>query len=107
MFFFLSYFKPFYLFTQGSSEDSGKGSVDIQGGVLPTFNNNVNINNNNVSVIDPVIIYQFEIPQDLCGLLIGTNGHYVNLIKERSNTKSVVVNRHPYSSLLKICSLEG
>jgi A kinase anchor protein, putative len=86
-------------FLQGSSEDSGKGSVDIQVKALDAFNNNISID-------DPYIIYQFEIPQDLCGLLIGTNGHYVNFIKERSNT-SLIINRHPYTSFLKICSLEG
>lgn len=55
---------------------------------------------------EPVIIYQFELAQYLCGRLIGRNGHFVNQIKEKSNA-SVIVNRHPLSPLYKICSIEG
>ncbi|RWS26726.1 A-kinase anchor protein 1-like protein, partial [Leptotrombidium deliense] len=81
---------------QGSS-DSGKGSSDIQGCLSePTSS----------TAEDSVIIYQFEIHQDLCGRLIGKNGHYVTLIKNESNAR-VIINRHPYSPCLKICSIEG
>ncbi|RWS00811.1 uncharacterized protein B4U79_09194, partial [Dinothrombium tinctorium] len=55
---------------------------------------------------DQVIIYQFELPQELCGRLIGKQGHYVNSIKNETNAR-VVINRHPYTPYIKICSIEG
>lgn len=62
--------------------------------------------------IDPIvdeerlIVYQFEIPQFLCGRLIGVKGSFVARIKQETNTK-VIINRHNFASDLKICTLNG
>lgn len=85
---------------QGLSEDSGKGGSDIQVGPSYTYTNNHGLNE------EAVILFQFELPQALCGRLIGKSGHFVNSIKEKSNA-SVIVNQHPFSPFFKICSIEG
>ncbi|XP_054168255.1 KH domain-containing protein akap-1-like [Oppia nitens] len=52
------------------------------------------------------VVYQFEIPQYLCGRLIGEKGRFVMSIKYKTNV-SVVVNRHYFVSDMKICTLTG
>ena len=58
------------------------------------------------SSLDPLIVYQFELPFPECGRLIGRGGHHVQYIRERTRAR-VVVNGHPTSALLKLCSVEG
>ncbi|XP_074603983.1 KH domain-containing protein akap-1-like [Brevipalpus obovatus] len=83
-----------------SMADSGS---DVQVGPSDTYSGSHQLDS---SVEDPVILYQFELAQVLCGRLIGKFGHFVNLIKEKSNA-SVIVGRHPFSPFHKICSVEG
>jgi len=60
----------------------------------------------NHAIDDPVILYQFEIPQYLCGRLIGSGGRFVSHIKRNTNTV-VIINKHLFSSDMKICTLTG
>lgn len=85
---------------QAGSEDSGKGGSDIQVEPSYTYTNDQQLND------EPYIVFQFELPQALCGRLIGKSGHFVRSIKEKSNA-SVIVNIHPFSPFFKICSIEG
>ena len=62
---------------------------------------------NSVSGDLPVTsIYEFVIPQHLVGRLIGRYGSYVNEIKETTHA-SIYIKRHPDTSKLKICAVEG
>ncbi|GFQ98320.1 a-kinase anchor protein 1, mitochondrial [Trichonephila clavata] len=51
-------------------------------------------------------VYEFELPQELCGRLIGKHGKHVKSIKDRSHA-NVYIKRHPYDPLLKIVVVEG
>ncbi|XP_035212876.1 A-kinase anchor protein 1, mitochondrial-like isoform X2 [Stegodyphus dumicola] len=51
-------------------------------------------------------VYEFELPQELCGRLIGKHGKHVKSIKERSNA-NVYIKRHPYDPQLKIVAVQG
>ncbi|KFM63633.1 A-kinase anchor protein 1, mitochondrial, partial [Stegodyphus mimosarum] len=51
-------------------------------------------------------VYEFELPQELCGRLIGKHGKHVKSIKERSNA-NVFIKRHPYDPQLKIVAVQG
>lgn len=51
-------------------------------------------------------IYEFELPQELCGRLIGKHGKHVKSIKDRSHA-DVYIKRHPYDPQLKIVVVEG
>ncbi|XP_064460533.1 A-kinase anchor protein 1, mitochondrial-like isoform X1 [Ornithodoros turicata] len=81
--------------SEGSS-DSGKGSSDIHVGSdsTPTIPE------------DLPTVYEFELPQDLCGRLIGRGGRNVAAIKDQSNA-NVFVRRHPFNPKLKLCAVEG
>ncbi|XP_013775508.1 A-kinase anchor protein 1, mitochondrial-like [Limulus polyphemus] len=78
------------------SSDSGKGGSDIQpSSELP-----------NPKGDEYSLIYEFEIPQELCGRLIGRQGKHVKYIKNCSNA-SVLIKRHPFSKDFKLCGVEG
>lgn len=86
-------------FSDGQSEhssDSGKGGSDIQPSSEPP----------NPKGCEYSIIYEFEIPQELCGRLIGRQGKHVKYIKNCSNA-SVIIKRHPFSKDFKLCDVEG
>ncbi|CAL1298287.1 unnamed protein product [Larinioides sclopetarius] len=51
-------------------------------------------------------VYEFELPQELCGRLIGKHGKHVKSIKDRSHT-NVYIKRHPYNQQLKLVVVEG
>lgn len=82
--------------SEGSS-DSGKGGSDIQFGA----------DSLQASQADSMItVYEFEIPQDLCGRLIGRQGKHVNYIKSCSNA-NVFIKRHLFNPRMKLCAIEG
>ncbi|XP_076364473.1 uncharacterized protein LOC143253871 [Tachypleus tridentatus] len=82
--------------SEGSS-DSGKGGSDIQFGA----------DSSQASQADSMItVYEFEIPQDLCGRLIGRQGKHVNYIKSCSNA-NVFIKRHLFNPRMKLCVIEG
>ncbi|GBM27882.1 A-kinase anchor protein 1, mitochondrial [Araneus ventricosus] len=55
---------------------------------------------------DNHFVYEFELPQELCGRLIGKHGKHVKSIKDRSHT-NVYIKRHPYNQQLKLVVVEG
>lgn len=71
------------------SNDSGKGSSPPHsiGGTPPNT-------------------YEFLLPQNLVGQIIGRKGTYVNQIKSKTGA-SVLVKKHPESNKMKICSIQG
>lgn len=71
------------------SNDSGKGSSlpHSEGIVMPTT-------------------YEFLLPQNLTGLLLGYKGQYVKKLKSKTGA-TVLIKRHPDSSSIKICAIEG
>lgn len=90
----------FIVSAQGSS-DSGKGGSDIHGGSEAAGGAG------NLSPEEELSrTYEFELPRELCGRFIGQGGRNVTAIKSRSNTR-IYVQQHPFSSKLKICSIQG
>lgn len=86
--------------SEGSS-DSGKGGSDIHGGSEAAGGAG------NLSPEEELPrIYEFELPRELCGRFIGQGGRNVTAVKTRSNTR-IYVQQHPFSSKLKICSIQG
>lgn len=86
--------------SEGSS-DSGKGGSDIHGGSEAAGGAG------NLSPEEELPrTYEFELPRELCGRFIGQGGRNVTAIKSRSNTR-IYVHQHPFTSKLKICSVEG
>ncbi|GBP76215.1 A-kinase anchor protein 1, mitochondrial [Eumeta japonica] len=83
--------------SEGSS-DSGKGCSEAAS--PPPANLNILPSDGGLR------IHQFVIPQTLVGLLIGKHGSFVTQIKGKTGA-SVFVRRHPDSSKLKICAVEG
>lgn len=53
-----------------------------------------------------LFVYEFDLPQELCGRLIGRQGKHVKSIKERTNA-NVFIKRHPFDSNLKTVVVEG
>ncbi|KAL1414619.1 hypothetical protein MTO96_007292 [Rhipicephalus appendiculatus] len=90
----------FHCILLGSS-DSGKGGSDIHGGSEAAGGAG------NLSPEEELPrTYEFELPRELCGRFIGQGGRNVTAIKTRSNTR-IYVQQHPFSSKLKICSIQG
>ncbi|XP_050304326.1 A-kinase anchor protein 1, mitochondrial isoform X2 [Anthonomus grandis grandis] len=81
--------------SEGSS-DSGKGGSDV---ATPPPSRTPQLENAQTS-------YEFVIPQNLVGKLIGRQGFFVQSIKERCNAQ-VYIRRHPSNNRLKLCSIEG
>lgn len=86
-----------YCDSEGSN-DSGKGGSEFQFGVDTPLHSTV--------PTIPLVLYEFEIPQELCGLLIGRNGRHVNFIKQETNA-NILIKRHPFYTQLKICAVSG
>ena len=53
-----------------------------------------------------LFLYEFEIPQTLCGLLIGRYGAFVHHIRAKTGA-SLVIKKHPSNRRLKLCAIEG
>ncbi|KAK2714856.1 hypothetical protein QYM36_009155 [Artemia franciscana] len=53
-----------------------------------------------------IVVYEFLLPQKLCGVLIGRYGSNVNDIKTRTGA-SLLIKKHPAQMKYKICSIEG
>ena len=53
-----------------------------------------------------ITIYEFVIPQQLVGKLIGKHGSSVANIKDKTGAH-VVVRKHPTNNKLKVCTIEG
>lgn len=87
----------FKYFAKGSS-DSGKGGSDIH---PPSAEGT-----SNKFLSTPLQVFEFELPQSLCGRLIGQHGRYVNLIKNRSRA-SISIKSHPINPDLKLCAVIG
>jgi A-kinase anchor protein 1 len=51
-------------------------------------------------------VYDFVLPQQLVGRLIGRHGFFVHEIKKNTNA-SILIKRHPDTQKLKICAVEG
>lgn len=52
-------------------------------------------------------VYQFKVPFDLCGQLIGTKGHTIKGFKSESRTHIVIIDGDSYDSENKICQIKG
>lgn len=50
------------------------------------------------------IQYNFRIPTDLCGFLIGRKGRFINPIKLSTNTQIII---EPYNGTTNICTIYG
>ena len=50
--------------------------------------------------------FTFEIPRDLCGLLIGAKGSFINPVMHQTNTKISLLN-HPTILNMNLCSIKG
>jgi A-kinase anchor protein 1 len=110
---------------QGSN-DSGKGGSDVtapvleENGVVCKTNSRTSRRTSSCSsacsdaaiattvVQQPTLpcVYEFVIPQQLVGRLIGKHGCFVQQIKTETNS-SIFVKRHPESPKFKVCAIEG
>ncbi|KAH3891534.1 hypothetical protein DPMN_015638, partial [Dreissena polymorpha] len=72
------------------SNDSGTGHSD----------------HGNISPPDEDRLFEFNIPANMCGLLIGTRGATVRDISQKSGTR-IQVQNNPYNHKMKICVIEG
>lgn len=52
------------------------------------------------------MIYEFLIPQNLVGKLIGANGRFVTDIHNKTNAH-ILVKKHPNNNKTKVCVVEG
>lgn len=78
-----------------ASQDSGKGtSTGVMSGISP------------VTEIELPPMYEFEIPQDIVGLIIGRKGTTIKYFTEESGAH-IVIRHHYYSNKHKICTIEG
>lgn len=50
--------------------------------------------------------FTFEIPQELCGLLIGTKKSFINNLMRKTNTQ-IFLKQHPTVLNLNLCSIKG
>ncbi|KAL1494724.1 hypothetical protein ABEB36_010275 [Hypothenemus hampei] len=84
--------------SEGSS-DSGKGGSEMAT-PPPSRTPQLTVDPNAPST------YDFVIPQNLVGKLIGIQGSFVQSIKDKCNAQ-VFVRRHPTNNRLKVCSIDG
>ncbi|XP_060528608.1 KH domain-containing protein akap-1 [Cylas formicarius] len=82
------------------SNDSGKGGSDL---ATPPASRTPNT----IQLVENVcLVYEFTIPQNLVGKLIGRQGCFVQHIKDKTNA-FILVKPHPTNNRLKVCSVEG
>ncbi|KAG5868886.1 KH domain-containing protein akap-1 [Gonioctena quinquepunctata] len=84
--------------SEGSS-DSGKGGSDVAT-PPPSRTPGIDVSSNVPT------LFEFVIPQNLVGKLIGRYGCFVSQIKDKTNA-TIIVRKHPSNIKLKICSVEG
>ncbi|KAF2896885.1 hypothetical protein ILUMI_09295 [Ignelater luminosus] len=87
--------------SEGSS-DSGKGCSEV---ATPPSRTPAGDGSISGDVVLP-IIYQFIIPQNLVGKLIGKYGSSILQIKTKSHAQ-ILIKKHPETNSLKICAIEG
>lgn len=87
--------------SEGSS-DSGKGCSEV---ATPPSRTPAGDGSVSSDTVFPTI-YQFVIPQNLVGKLIGRHGAFVNQIMSKAHTH-IVIKKHPDNDQLKICVMEG
>lgn len=75
------------------------------------INNNIANNSPMPSIFDTIpmdnqhcIQYNFRIPSNLCGFLIGRKGRVINPIKMSTNTQIVI---EPYNETTNLCTIYG
>uniref|UniRef100_A0A915KY15 Tudor domain-containing protein n=1 Tax=Romanomermis culicivorax TaxID=13658 RepID=A0A915KY15_ROMCU len=86
----------FYL-TEGSSQDSGHGpSIVLTSHISPVVDEH----------IEQPLVYEFEIPQTIVGLIIGREGTTIKQFTERSGAQ-MIIRRHYAGDHAKICTVEG
>lgn len=79
------------------SQDSGKGpSVAPTSSVSPADESN----------IETPLVYEFEIPQSIVGLVIGRQGITIKQFTERSGAQ-MIIRQHFSTGTGKICTIEG
>ncbi|KAF5269684.1 hypothetical protein FQA39_LY08607 [Lamprigera yunnana] len=81
------------------SNDSGKGCSEVATPPLRTSADDAFMSRDST-------IYQFIIPQDLVGRLIGRYGTFVTQIKNRTRA-NIVIEKYPDDNNSKICIVEG
>ncbi|KAI4460876.1 tudor domain containing protein [Holotrichia oblita] len=84
------------------SNDSGKGGSDVATPPSRTPANDGSI----LGDVPSQFLYEFCIPQNLVGRLIGRGGCIISDIKEKTRTR-IMIKKHPSNSKMKICAIEG
>ncbi|XP_018330991.1 A-kinase anchor protein 1, mitochondrial isoform X2 [Agrilus planipennis] len=85
------------------SSDSGKGGSDV---VTPPPSRTPACDGSVSGDVPLHSIYEFLIPQNLVGRLIGRQGTFVTQIKEKTRAH-IVIKKHPDNPKLKVCQIEG
>lgn len=81
------------------SQDSGKGaSVGVTSSVSPV--------EELLSGVEQPYVYEFEIPQNIVGLIIGRQGVTIKQITEKSGAQ-MIIRKHYTGDNHKICTIEG
>ncbi|XP_014664261.1 PREDICTED: uncharacterized protein LOC106806733 isoform X2 [Priapulus caudatus] len=75
------------------SNDSGKGASDIMQSHID-------------EPLHDFSLYEFEMPQQLVGKLIGKLGRNVKSLRDKTGA-NVYIKRHPYFDTYKLCAVEG
>lgn len=84
------------------SADSGRGE---SAGVAPSTSP---VANDIGELLQPLPIYEFEIPQTLVGLVIGVKGKTVKELQDKSNCRMTVRKNHQSARPeYQICTVEG
>lgn len=87
---------------QGSN-DSGKGGSDV---ATPPSSRTPAGDGSVTDDVTVPIVYEFVIPQNLVGRLIGRHGNFVTEIKEKAHAH-ILIKKHPTNNKLKVCAVEG
>ncbi|KAJ8950430.1 hypothetical protein NQ318_003706 [Aromia moschata] len=83
--------------------DSGKGGSDV---ATPPPSRTPGIEDSVSCDANMPSFYEFVIPQNLVGKLIGRHGSFVTHIRDKTNAH-ILVKKHPTNNKLKVCSIEG
>lgn len=82
-----------------SCTDSGKGGSEVQ-------STSYSPSSQLVLPEQFAIVYQFELANEFCGMLIGAKGRFAKEIKANTGV-NIVINENPLNPATKICHLEG
>lgn len=91
------------MFLLQGSNDSGKGGSDV---VTPPSSRTPAGDGSVTDDVTLPIVYEFVIPQQLVGRLIGRFGCFVAEIKEKTHAH-ILIKKHPTNNKLKVCAIEG